>query len=408
VNEVRLCTESFGDPSDPPILLVTGLGGSMLWWPEEFCRLLAGHGRFVIRYDQRDTGRSTTYEPGHPGYTGSDLLADAVAVLDDYGVAAAHLVGVSAGGGLAQLLALDFPRRVLSLVLISTSPAVPGDRSLPPPSAAFTQFVRSATVDWSDADSTFDYLVAYSRVLAGEERRFEEAEVRDLVRRDIARANDFAATRNHELVGDDEPRKPLSSIEVRTLVIHGTADPMFPLPHGHALAAEIPGARLLPLEGAGHGVQRVDWDTITQAIAAQTDEERRHQMASREERSASEQISERIRELGDWRGKTLATVRELIKDADPGIVEEWKWAKASSPGTPVWSHNGIVCTGETYKSVVKLTFAKGASLQDPAQLFNSSLEGKVRRAIDIREGEEINEPALKELIREAVALNLKS
>jgi hypothetical protein len=101
-------------------------------------------------------------------------------------------------------------------------------------------------------------------------------------------------------------------------------------------------------------------------------------------------------------------VRELIKDADPGIVEEWKWAKASSLGTPVWSHNGIVCTGETYKSVVKLTFAKGASLQDPAQLFNSSLEGKVRRAIDIREGEEINEPALKELIREAVALNLKS
>ena len=131
-------------------------------------------------------------------------------------------------------------------------------------------------------------------------------------------------------------------------------------------------------------------------------------MASREEKSASEQISERIRELGDWRGETLARVRVLIKDADPEIVEEWKWAKASSPGTPVWSHNGIVCTGETYKSVVKLTFGKGASLQDPSGLFNSSLEGKVRRAIDIREGEEINESALKELIREAVALNLKS
>jgi len=130
--------------------------------------------------------------------------------------------------------------------------------------------------------------------------------------------------------------------------------------------------------------------------------------ASREEQSASEQISERIKELGDWRGKTLSRVRELIKEADPEIVEEWKWAKATSPGTPVWSHDGIVCTGETYKSVVKLTFAKGASLKDPSRLFNSSLEGKVRRAIDIREGEEINEPALKELIREAVALNLKS
>jgi len=130
--------------------------------------------------------------------------------------------------------------------------------------------------------------------------------------------------------------------------------------------------------------------------------------ASREEQSASEQISERIKELGDWRGKTLSRVRELIKEADSEIVEEWKWAKATSPGTPVWSHDGIVCTGETYKSVVKLTFAKGASLKDPSRLFNSSLEGKVRRAIDIREGEEINEPALKELIREAVALNLKS
>jgi hypothetical protein len=124
------------------------------------------------------------------------------------------------------------------------------------------------------------------------------------------------------------------------------------------------------------------------------------------EQSASEQISKRIEELGDWRGQPLARVRELIKEADPEIVEEWKWAKATSPGTPVWSHNGLVCTGETYKSVVKLTFGKGASLKDPSRLFNSSLEGKVRRAIDIREGEEIDEPALKELIREAVALNL--
>jgi pimeloyl-ACP methyl ester carboxylesterase len=277
VNGVGLCTESFGDPGDPPILLVMGLGGSMLWWQEEFCRLLAGRGRFVIRYDHRDTGRSTTYEPGSPDYTGEDLLRDAVAVLDDYRLGAVHVVGVSAGGALAQLLALDFPRRVLSLVLISTSPAVAGDRSLPPPSAAFTQFVRSATVDWSDADSTIDYLVAYSRVLAGEKRRFEEAEVRDLVQRDVARAHDFAAVQNHELLEDDDkPREPLSSLEVRTLVIHGTADPMFPLPHGQALAAEIPGARLLALEGAGHGVERVDWDTITQAIETQTDEERRH------------------------------------------------------------------------------------------------------------------------------------
>jgi hypothetical protein len=124
--------------------------------------------------------------------------------------------------------------------------------------------------------------------------------------------------------------------------------------------------------------------------------------------SASAMIDVKINELGDWRGKTLAKVREIIYKADPEIVEEWKWAKATSPGTPVFSQGGIVCTGETYKNVVKLTFAKGAALKDPAGLFNSSLEGNVRRAIDIHEGEKINESALKDLIREAVALNLKS
>lgn len=122
--------------------------------------------------------------------------------------------------------------------------------------------------------------------------------------------------------------------------------------------------------------------------------------------TASERIDERIAELGDWRGETLRHVRALVRAADPEIVEEWKWAKATSPGTPVWSHDGGVCTGETYKNVVKLTFFKGASLPDPAGLFNSSLEGKVRRAIDIKEHDEIDEEALKSLVREAVALNL--
>jgi hypothetical protein len=123
--------------------------------------------------------------------------------------------------------------------------------------------------------------------------------------------------------------------------------------------------------------------------------------------SASAVIDARINELGDWRGKTLARVREIMREADPEIVEEWKWAKATSPGVPVFSRGGIICTGETYKSAVKLTFAKGASLKDPAGLFNSSLEGNVRRAIDICEGDKINETALKNLIRAAVALNLK-
>src|SRR3954454_20941920 len=125
------------------------------------------------------------------------------------------------------------------------------------------------------------------------------------------------------------------------------------------------------------------------------------------ETDASKQIDEKIRELGDWRGKTLSKVRRIIKQADADIVEEWKWVKPTNPGTPVWSHNGGICTGESYKNVVKLTFFKGAALNDPSGLFNSSLGGNVRRAIDIKEDDELDEGALKNLIREAVALNLE-
>jgi len=121
--------------------------------------------------------------------------------------------------------------------------------------------------------------------------------------------------------------------------------------------------------------------------------------------SAAQLISDRIAELEDWRGKTLGRMRKLIKAADPDVLEEWKWVKPTKPGTPVWSHDGIICTGETYKQVVKLTFAKGASLKDPAGLFNSSLDGNTRRAIDIHEGEDVDESAFKTLIRQAVALN---
>ena len=270
-NGVELCTEAFGDPADPPILLVMGVGGSMLWWEEGFCRMLAEGGRFVIRYDHRDTGRSITYEPGAPGYTGADLVADAVGVLDAYGIAAAHVVGVSAGGAFAQLLALGFPERVLSLVLISTSPATPGERGLPPPSERFGRFLATANVDWSDRDSVVDYVVGYAEMLAGGERRFDQAAARELVRRDVERATDIAASDNHGALPEGEvPRAPLSSIAVPTLVIHGTADPMFPREHGQALAEEIPDARLLTLEGAGHGVDRADWETLARAIVAHT------------------------------------------------------------------------------------------------------------------------------------------
>jgi pimeloyl-ACP methyl ester carboxylesterase len=270
-NGVELCTEPFGDAADPPILLIMGLGGSMLWWEERFCRMLADGGRFVIRYDHRDTGRSVTYEHGRPGYTGADLVADAAGVLDAYRIPAAHVVGVSAGGGLAQLLALDYPDRILSLVLISTSPALPAERELAPPTTELGRFLSTARIAWSDPDSVIDYLVDYSRVLAGGRRPFDEAEVRALVRRDVERARDFAATQNHDAIPDDgRSRAPLSSVAASTLVVHGTADPMFPIEHGAALANEIPDARLMALEGAGHGVDRADWTPIVRAILEHT------------------------------------------------------------------------------------------------------------------------------------------
>jgi len=129
-------------------------------------------------------------------------------------------------------------------------------------------------------------------------------------------------------------------------------------------------------------------------------------VSRKKSKSASQQIDARIKELGDWRGKTLSRLRTLIKEADPDVVEEWKWVKPTHPGTPVWSHDGIICTGEVYKNAVKTTFAKGAALKDPSRLFNSSLEGNTRRAIDFHEGETIDEAALKALIRNAVALNV--
>ncbi len=270
-NGVELCTEPFGEPGDPPVLLVMGIAASMLWWEEGFCRLLAEGGRFVIRYDHRDTGRSLTSEPGRPRYAGPDLVADAVGVLDAYELLAAHVVGVSAGAAFAQLLALGFPDRVLSLVLISTSPATRVERSLPSATERFSEFLASADVDWSDRGSVIEYLVAYERMLAGGVRPFDEVAWREFVGRDVERGRDIAASQNHTMIPEgDVPSEPISSIAVPTLAIHGTADPMFPLAHGQALAEEIPGARLLTLEGAGHGVDRTDWKTIARAILEHT------------------------------------------------------------------------------------------------------------------------------------------
>jgi pimeloyl-ACP methyl ester carboxylesterase len=267
---IELCAESFGDPANRPILLVMGMGASMLWWEAEFCRLLADGGRFVIRYDHRDTGRSVAYEPGEPEYASTDLVGDAAGILDGYGIEAAHVVGASMGGALAQRVAMDFPERVASLVLISTSLAWPSDRRLPGISASYREFLASTQVDWTDPVAVVDYVVADSRALAGD-RPFDEDAARKLATADVERARNFASAQNHGLLVDEEsPEEPRPPITAPTLVIHGTADPLFGVEHGEALAEEIPGAKLMILEGAGHTLSRTDWQPVVDAILEHT------------------------------------------------------------------------------------------------------------------------------------------
>jgi pimeloyl-ACP methyl ester carboxylesterase len=271
-NGVDLCVETFGDPTDPAILLISGAGGSMLSWEDEFCERLAAGSRLVIRYDQRDTGRSVTYEPGAPDYSGADLVEDAVGILDALGVDRAHVVGISMGGGVAQFLALDHPDRVASLTLISTSP---GGDDLPGMSEELRAHFAGPTAepDWSDRAAVINYLVEDARPYAGKSRPFDEAAWRELAGRDFDRSVNIASSmKNHFLIeGSGTWRERLPEIRVPTLVLHGTEDPLFPYEHGVALADEIPGARLLPLEQTGHELPRAVWDVVVPALLRQSD-----------------------------------------------------------------------------------------------------------------------------------------
>lgn len=271
-NGVTLAADSFGAPTDPAILLIMGGGASMDWWEDEFCERLAAAGRFVIRYDHRDTGQSTAYEPGSPGYVSKDLVDDAVGLLDAYGLAGAHIVGMSMGGGIAQSLALDHPGRVASLTLMSTSPG-PGDDDLPPMSpdlqAAFSG--EMAEPDWSDRASVIDYLIEDARLYAAASRTFEEEAMRDLVSRAYDRTANMASAMNHFILDGASPsREDLAKVTAPTLVLHGTEDPLFPYEHGRALARAIPGARLVPLERTGHEIPKVAWDVAIPEIVRHT------------------------------------------------------------------------------------------------------------------------------------------
>jgi pimeloyl-ACP methyl ester carboxylesterase len=275
-NGVDLCVETFGDASSPALLLIAGAACSMDWWEDELCERLAGGPRFVVRYDFRDTGQSVSYPPGAPEYTGLDLTADAIGLLDALGIARAHVMGMSMGGGIAQRLVLDHPGRVASLTLMSTSSGGP---DLPPMTDELASFFADPppSPDWSHRDAVIEYVIEGERPYAGS-LPFDESGVRATAERVVDRTVDVEASlTNHVLLkSGGEPTRPrLGEIRAPTLVIHGTEDPLFPIAHGEALAAEIPGSRLLALEGMGHELPpRSLWDRFVAAILEQTAEER--------------------------------------------------------------------------------------------------------------------------------------
>ncbi|SFD20159.1 alpha/beta fold hydrolase [Streptomyces aidingensis] len=278
VGDAELCTESFGDPLAPMVLLIAGGACSMDWWDAGFCRRLADGGRFVVRYDHRDTGRSTGCPPGAPAYTGSDLTGDAAGLIEALGDGGrAHVVGLSMGGGIAQHLAAEHAARVATLTLMSTSPAFPlvHEARLPPMAdrlrAVFD--APAAEPDWSDGDAVVDYVAEQERPYAGPDF-FDETWVRAVARRAVGRtANPEAAMKNHWILaeGEDGATHRLDEVTAPVLVVHGSEDPLFPPGHAHALVREIPGAQLLMLEGFGHQAPPpAVWDLLVPALLRHT------------------------------------------------------------------------------------------------------------------------------------------
>jgi pimeloyl-ACP methyl ester carboxylesterase len=274
INGAELCVDTVGDPADPDVLLIMGGAASMDRWEDPFCERLAAAGRHVIRYDHRDTGGSTTWPPGEPGYTGAELTLDALGVLDHLGVERAHVVGFSMGGGIAQELVVDHPARVRSVTLIATTLAEEGGPDLPGMSDELrAQFAGDGPPppDWGDREATIAYWLEVERPWSGR-RGLDVPASRALLGRLYDRSPSPASADNNFLVeqGDGLAAGRLGEIRVPALVIHGGDDPMFPPAHGEALARAIPGARLVVVPEMGHELPRFAWDAVLDAIVEVT------------------------------------------------------------------------------------------------------------------------------------------
>jgi pimeloyl-ACP methyl ester carboxylesterase len=265
--DAQLYVEAIGEARNPCVILVMGAQASLTWWPGEFCETLAARGRYVLRFDNRDTGLSTKYPVGAPGYSLDDMADDVIAILDGFGVAKAQLVGVSMGGMIGQIAGLKYPARFTQLAIVSSTPLDGAQRHLPGPTKAFmAATARGEKVDWNNREQATKALLQFGRVLAADEKHFDESGARAVIEADFDRSGGLAHSTNHfQLKGGESWSAHLAGLQPPLVVLHGRLDPLFPIEHGRALAKAVKGATFVELPG-GHGLDRAAWEPLIDAL----------------------------------------------------------------------------------------------------------------------------------------------